>query len=821
MKRGSRQTVSPVPAPGGRILLFGTVFFTSVLSLTCQVIWLRKISFLFGATAAVVSGVIAVSLLGLAGGSLWGGRIAERTRRPWRTLGWLQIFLGAWVAVSLPILDFGLDLSLAVLPADPAPLPVTLVKLAVILLCTIAPALLIGGVFPLAVRLASPEPELSARPGSDLALIHGLVTLGGAAGALLAGFFFVPQCGLSASTWILGVGALDLGLFILLRKREKVAQGRKQRKGSRQAAGVSPVSETVVVPAAPEPAGTAGRRWTVLATFFLAGAAALLLETGWSRFFSLLNGTHIFSAATVLAAFLAGIGLGSLLMARFIDRIQNPFAIAAGLYAAVAVGGVAVFRAASVFSQAYFRISQWQDGYNPFQLTVCLLVVLIVLPAALALGAGFPLVLRLATRGRAAGQIAGHSAGRAKATGQALFANTLGAVLGALAAELAVLPAWGLSGLMVASLALFALAAVVFLALSRRIQDAADAPARPRWAPAAAVAVLLAGAVALSPAVLAFAPPFHALYYHGLKTGNWPAYRAVLRSMQVVEESHSLYGEVTVVRQGPNLLLKDDGKTEASMAVAENRARFMLGHLPLLFHPNPGRVLDLGLGAGATLRALVHHPELREITVVETDPRRVAMARKHFAAFNDHALDDPRVRMVTADGRNFVDGATAHYDVIISEPSNLWEPAASGRFTQELYRSVARHLSTNGIFCQGVPRYELKRNDFRTLIRTLHTVFPSVAFWGVGMEVIVLASPQPFEVELPQMKARLLDRGLAQDFRAVGYAYGDVLQIINSPAAQPDKVDAFLVGVDSLNLDDRPILEFNTARNLFDVAKGK
>src|SRR5215813_11100780 len=117
MKRGSRPTASPVPAPGGRVLLFGTVFFTNLLSLSCQVLWLRKASFLFGSTAVVFSAVLAVFLLGLAGGALWGGRVADGTRHPWRLLGWLQIGLGAWVAVSLPILDLGRNAFLAAAPA--------------------------------------------------------------------------------------------------------------------------------------------------------------------------------------------------------------------------------------------------------------------------------------------------------------------------------------------------------------------------------------------------------------------------------------------------------------------------------------------------------------------------------------------------------------------------------------------------------------------------------------------------------------------------------------------------------------------------------
>ncbi|MFY9824501.1 MAG: fused MFS/spermidine synthase [Thermoanaerobaculia bacterium] len=812
MKRGSRQTAPPGPAPGGRTLLLGTVFFTNLLSLSCQVLWLRKISFLFGSTAVVLSTVLSVFLLGLAGGALWGGRVADRTRRPWRLLGWLQIFLGAWVAVSLPIFELGRNLFLAAAPADLAPLSAALLKLAMVAVCMLAPTLVIGAVFPLAVRLAAPAAGRPGRLGRDLSLIYGLDTLGAAVGSLFAGFFLVPQCGLSASTWILGVGALDLGLFILLRKREGKASGRRQRKASRQAALAAAEPATAALP---DPAVSPSRLRIVLLTFFLSGAAALLLETGWNRFFSLLNGTHIFSTATVLAGFLAGIGLGSVLMSRFNDRIQDPFAAAACLYAAVALCGIAVFRSADLFSRAYFGILHWQDGYNPFQLTVCLLILVIVLLATLALGAGFPLVMRIATQGRA-GADAGKE--RGTAAGLAFFVNTLGGVAGALLAELVLMPAWGLSGLITVTLAVFALAAVVFLALSR---GALGAPGWKRWVPVAAVTVLLAGAVALSPAVLPFSPPFHALYYHGLRIGKWPDYQAAVRTMQVVDESQGLYGQVTVVSQGSNLLLKDNGKTDASTAAMDNRTQLMLGHLPLLFHPNPRRVLDIGLGGGGTLRAIVHHPEPQEIVVVEIDPRVVAMARKHFAAFNDHALDDPRVRVVTNDGRNFVDGGTGRFDVITSEPPNLWVSGASGLFTQEFYRSAANRLTADGILCQWLPLYELKRNDFRMMIHTIHTVFPNVAFWRVGSDVVVLASPQTIGMELQQVKARLYNPKLKNDFTEIGVTGSGVLQFMNSPAARPDQVDAFLVGVDSLNLDDRPILEFNTARNLFDGAKEK
>ena len=789
MKRASRQRVSPVLDVSAErrrpsLLLF-TVFFTNLLSLGCQVIWLRKTSYLFGSTATVFSTVISIFLLGLAVGALIGGRIADRTPRPWRLLGWLQVLLGVWCVLSLPIFELGRSLFLAVFPGDLAPLPAAIAKLLVVLLCMIVPTLAIGAVFPLAVRLYGRD---LGHLGHDLSLVYGLDTLGAAVGALLAGFVLVPQLGLSASTWLLGAAAAALGLLILTLKGESGQPGRKEKKAE----------------AAPEPAEASGppvRLGLILATFFLSGGAALLLETGWNRFFSLLNGTNVYSTSSVLAGFLTGIGLGSLLMARWIDRVRNLYAMAALLYGLIALCGMLVFRSGDLFTRAYFGAFHWSGSYYLFQLTLSLLICLIVLLATLAMGANFPLVARIATRA---------AAERGTSAGRVFFANTLGAVLGALAAELVLLPTWGFPGLILATLAIYTLGMIVFLAL---------APG-PRRLPAAAASVaLIAAAFLLSPAVLRFKLPVHALYYHGLRLGTWDAYQEDLKKLQVVDETEGLYGQVAVVRLGPDLLLKHNGKTDASTSLRDNRTQLLLGHLPMLFHPNPKRVLAIGLGGGFTLRAIVHHPEPESITAVEIDPRVVAVAREHFGPFNERALEDPRVRVVTNDGRNFVDGTDQRFDVITSEPPNIWVAGVSGLFTQEFYRSAADHLARGGILCQWVPLYEMEREDFRIMLHTITTVFPHVTFWQVGTDVILLASREPLNIELPQVVEKLRRPGLARDFTSIGLTMRGVVNLLNQPVVLPEQVRGFLGQVDTVNVDDKPVLEFSTARNLFELAK--
>src|SRR5262245_37314528 len=182
-----------------RNLLLFAVFFTNLLSLACQVIWVRKLSFLFGSTAGVFSTVLSVFLLGLAVGALWAGRLVDRTERPWRLLARFQIALGAYVALSLPIFELARGFYLRAFPNDLAPLDAALWKLAVVLVVLLAPTIAIGAVFPIAVRLLTRD---AAGVGGGVSLIYGLDTFGAALGALLSGFVFVTAFGLSVSTWI-------------------------------------------------------------------------------------------------------------------------------------------------------------------------------------------------------------------------------------------------------------------------------------------------------------------------------------------------------------------------------------------------------------------------------------------------------------------------------------------------------------------------------------------------------------------------------------------------------------------------------------------
>ncbi len=80
--------------------------------------------------------------------------------------------------------------------------------------------------------------------------------------------------------------------------------------------------------------------------------------------------------------------------------------------------------------------------------------------------------------------------------------------------------------------------------------------------------------------------------------------------------------------------------------------------------------LVIGLGSGMTLGAVEQHP-VKAVDVVEIEAA-VVEANQHFRQFTGNSLDDERVNLIVADGRNHLVLTNRQYDVIISEPSNPW-----------------------------------------------------------------------------------------------------------------------------------------------------
>ena len=86
--------------------------------------------------------------------------------------------------------------------------------------------------------------------------------------------------------------------------------------------------------------------------FFCSGAFALIYEVVWQRQFALLFGSGAPATAVVLAAYFAGLGVGSIASAKW-RRPGSPLAIYAALEVAVAVGALLVTPLLAVYGGWY------------------------------------------------------------------------------------------------------------------------------------------------------------------------------------------------------------------------------------------------------------------------------------------------------------------------------------------------------------------------------------------------------------------------------------------------------------------------------------
>jgi spermidine synthase len=86
--------------------------------------------------------------------------------------------------------------------------------------------------------------------------------------------------------------------------------------------------------------------------------------------------------------------------------------------------------------------------------------------------------------------------------------------------------------------------------------------------------------------------------------------------------------------------------------------------------PEGARLLIGGLGVGFSLAEAVRSAKPAEIVVVEIEPTLVAWHRTHLSPFSDGALDDPRVRVVTADIVPWLRSTDERFDAIGLDTDN-------------------------------------------------------------------------------------------------------------------------------------------------------
>ena len=185
----------------GSLVLISLLFFVSgAAGLIYEVVWFKRFSHVWGSSALSAAAVLASFLLGLGLGAGFVGRFADRARNPLRLYGLCEIgiaVLALLVPYGIRFLERGVALVHPL--SEDRPLLGALIRSLATFAVIGPPCILMGGTLPLLVRELTPP---GRKLGRSAGVLYGMNTLGGAAGAYLAGFHLLPALGLLASNSI-------------------------------------------------------------------------------------------------------------------------------------------------------------------------------------------------------------------------------------------------------------------------------------------------------------------------------------------------------------------------------------------------------------------------------------------------------------------------------------------------------------------------------------------------------------------------------------------------------------------------------------------
>ncbi len=757
------------------------IFFLSGLSaLVYQLLWMRQLGFIFGNTVYAGATVLVAFMGGLALGAQVLGRFADRLRRPVLWFAGLEFAVAA-LALAMPFLFAGLRLVYAwtYQNVSDSLLVLTPLRFVLALLILLAPTFCMGGTLPVLVAGLARDDE---RFGRRMGWLYGINTLGALAGVLICGFFLIPAVGLTRtnqiavlSDFIAGLGAL---VWVLVYAR----------------AALSPAAAgTPEAPVRWRRLSLEGR-WGLLATA-VCGFVALALEVVWFRALILVFGSTTYSFTTMLSVFLGGIAVGSLLMAPWLDRRrQVPLILA---LCVAGMGGWSLWSMYSYDGGPEFLLNLLaRDGFtwatmNQARFRIAIAHLLI---PALCSGAAFAAAARL---------LRCEHAGSAHATGLVYAVNTWAAVAGSFIGGFVLLPRLGIEK------SLFVLGLLCLL--TGLLGAFRFCPGKPLKALVAVAGLLCAGLLLLAPpqwspellSAGAYFSPFNFV-----RDGKVTLRESIL-SHRLLLYREGLTSTVSVqLSDDEKKVFSMDGKVEADESTRGMVVQRMIGHLPMLFHPNPQRVINIGLGAGVSFGALsAHDPQVLEVAEIEP---KVQEATRVWGALNHHVLEHPRARVIINDGRNYLLCTTNRYDVISADPFEPVVGGASHLFTVDYFRHARSRLAEGGLMCQWVPMYEMSKDDYLMIVRSFMQVFPESALFYTGFDTLLLGFRDEMRLDPEVLRARYSKPAVRQSLAEVGFDSPEM--ILGMFVADLRQQKAF-AGVGALNTDDKPHIEFNVPRS--------
>lgn len=682
-KNNPGYTMPPKSPTLSRWIFFAFFFVSGFCSLVYQVVWTRLAFASFGIITPVLSVVISVFMLGLSIGSWAGGRwigaLVKKTGFSAAIFYAATEFIIGLSAYAVPRL-FSLGQKVLLTSGNADSLNYLFLSAVVLAIAILPWCIFMGATFPFIMAYIRETQDNSTDSFSYLYVAN---VLGAICGTLLTAVVFIELFGFHDTLKLAASGNFAVALSSVF-----LAVHQKQNRAR---------AEVIAEPATlPSKSSTSPMvKWILFST----GFSAMAMEVVWTRIFTPVLKTEVYSFALIVFVYLGATLAGSLLYRRHLKKNSVwpiPFLMA--------LLAVAAFLPIPAADPRFVHM----DWLYSLRLSSSLAVLASIFPLCAILGYLTP------------GLIDQFSLGNPAAAGRAYAINVLGCILGPLAASYILLPFMSeSSALLVLGIPFFAF----YLSFWKSL------PPRPR-----VFSTLGVGAFAL----------YSLCFSHSFAD----SFAASSTRVEVRRDYAA-----SVISADPNgakkLLVNGVGMTTLTPIT-----KFMV-HLPMAYHKQPPQsALVICFGMGTSFRSALSWNV--DTTVVELIPA-VPKAFGYYHADAAEVLKNPKGRIIIDDGRRFLNRTRRKYDVITLDPPPPLEAAGcSLLYSTEFYAAIKQHLKDGGIVQVWLPGGDELSGQavIRSVCNSFPHVrcFPSVENWGVHL----LGSMQPIEELTPeQLAARM------------------------------------------------------------------
>lgn len=438
-------------------------------------------------------------------------------------------------------------------------------------------------------------------------------------------------------------------------------------------------------------ATTPAARRILLLSVFIVAASGLVYELIAGAISSYLQGDAVTQFSIIIGLFLSAMGIGSYLV-QYIKSDLVWWFVRLELWIAL-LGGIS--------SVVIFAVSAYlPDIFSPIFYLFCIAIGALV-------GAEIPLLIRILKE----------DDGVEQALSNVLALDYVGALIGALAFPLLVLPWLGLSraSVVFGILNLF----VAWLGaslLSKNYQ-------RSFWLRFIGVAVILLVTLGYSKRWVHF-------------------FEDQLYQDQIVFAEDSPYQRIVLTRWRDDVRLYLNGHIQFS-SIDEARYHESLVHPAVIgLRRSPKRILLLGGGDGLAVRELLDWPSIEQIDLVDIDPAITQLGKTNplLSQLNKDALQSDHLTIYHEDAMLFLQSQQTFYDIVLIDLPDPNSETLSKLYSTSFYELVHRRLTSDGIM----------------VTQATSPYFATAAFWCIHQTIaeVFETSPRtgqvyPYHVNVP------------------------------------------------------------------------